>query len=472
MHIQIRKRPANDSLIEGAIWRKMLIFFLPIMCGTILQQLYNMADTVIVSIFVGKQALAAVGGSSAIITSLLVNFFVAMSSGASVIISQNFGAGERENVRRGIQNAMVLALASGTLLTVVGIAAARPLLELLGTTADTIDYSTEYLQYYFMGMIPSMIYNMGSGLLRAMGDSKKPLQFLAVAAALNVGLDLLFVVTFQMAVIGAAVATTISQIVSAILVLRTLSRLPEDIRPNIRHLKLDGRMLRRMLQIGLPSGFSSSMYSIANMVVQSGINQLGTDVVAGWSAFNKLDNFFWPISSAIGITVMTFVGQNYGAKRYERVRETIRTGIKMHLVICALISTVILLLRYPLISIFANGDAAVLAAGVEVSLYTCAFYFTFSCTEVFAATMRAVGNAVKPTVITLCCVCLFRVVYLAVYGLSHATIFTIAICFPTSWALSSLVFLIYYKSRRWMPPDLREQMAVVWAKKKRAVRSA
>ncbi len=472
MHIRMHKKLASDSLIEGAIWRKMLLFFLPIMCGTILQQLYNMADTVIVSIFVGKQALAAVGGSSAIITSLLVNFFVAMSSGASVIISQNFGAGERENVRRSLQNAMVLALASGTLLTVVGIAAARPLLELLGTTADTIDYSTEYLQYYFAGMIPSMIYNMGSGLLRAMGDSKKPLQFLAVAAALNVVLDLLFVVTFQMAVIGAAVATTLSQVVSAILVLRALSRLPEDIRPNIRHLRLDGGMLKRMLQIGLPSGISSSMYSIANMVVQSGINKLGTDVVAGWSAYNKLDNFFWPISSAIGITVMTFVGQNYGAKRYDRVRDTIRTGIKMHLALSALLGVAVILFRYPLISIFAKGDAAVLAAGVEVSLYTCAFYFTFCCTEIFSATMRAVGNAVKPTVITLCCVCLFRVVYLAAYGLEHASILTIAICFPTSWALSSLVFLIYYKSRRWMPKELREQLATVWAKKKKAARAA
>ena len=451
------KTLAHDNIIEGAIWKKMLAFFLPIMFGTLLQQLYNMADTLIVSRFVGKQALAAVGGSSAIIINLLVNFFVALSSGASVIIAQHYGAENYDKVRRGVQNAILLAVTSGAFLTVAGILGARSLLTLLQTTPDTMEYSVDYLHYYFIGMIPAMIYNMGSGIMRAMGDPRKPLLFLTVSMFLNIGLDLLFVVVFEMAVIGAAVATTIAQAVSAVLVLLTLARLPAEIRPNLRRPQVSGDLLRRMLQIGLPSGCQSAMYNIANMVVQSAVNSLDTDVVAGWAAFRRIDDFYWPISSAIGVAVMTFVGQNYGAKRYTRVRESIRTGMKLHLMVSAFFSIMTMLMRYPVISIFAKGDMAVLMAGVEICLYTCPFYLFFSCTEIFAATMRAVGNAVKPTIITMCCVCLFRVAYLTVYGFAHASIFYIAVCFPVSWGLSSLVFLTYYKSRRWLPAEVRPQ---------------
>ena len=449
------KTLAHDHITQGSIWRGMVGFFLPIMLGTLLQQVYNLADTMIVSRYVGKVALAAVGGSSAIIIFLLVNFFVALASGASVVIAQHFGAGRRELVRKAVENALVLAAASGALLTVVGIAAARPLLELLQTRQDTMEYSVDYLHFYFMGMIPSMVYNMGSGIMRAMGDPKKPLQFLAVAMVVNIALDLLFVVVFQMAVIGAAVATTIAQCVSAVLVLRSVLRLPEDIRPNLLRPVVSRDLLLRMLQIGLPSGFQSAMYNIANMVVQTAVNNLGTDVVAGWAAFRKIDDIYWPISNAIGISIMTFVGQNYGAQKYDRVHNSIRTGMKLHLGISALFSVLILLLRYPLIALFAEGEPAVIAAGMEVTLYTALFYVTFSCTEVFAATMRAVGNALKPTIITLCCVCLFRIVYLSLFGFRDATVLTIAICFPISWILSSSVFLVYYKSRRWMPRFMR-----------------
>ena len=453
------KSLAHDSIIEGSIWKGMLRFFLPIMLGTLLQQLYNMADTVIVSRFVGKEALAAVGGSSAIIIFLLVNFFVALASGASVVIAQHYGAGHFDLVRRGVQNAMVLALASGALLTVVGVAAARPLLVLLRTTADTMEYSVDYLHFYFLGMIPSMIYNMGSGILRAMGDPKKPLMFLAVSMVLNIGLDLLFVVGFDMAVIGAAVATTIAQAVSAILVVITMLRLPHEVRPDLRHPQISGDVMKRMLQIGLPSGFQSAMYNIANMVLQTAVNSLGTDVVAGWSAYRKLDDIYWPISNAIGITVMTFVGQNYGARRPDRVRKSIHTGLALHLGTSVLFTAFTCLARYPLISLFTEGEEAVIQAGVTFTLYTCLFYALFSCTEVLAATMRAVGNAVKPTIITLVFVCLLRVVYLWVYGLFHPSLLSISVVFPVTWGISSAVFLLYYNSGRWMPRLMRRQLA-------------
>ena len=345
---------ARDRITEGVIWKEMLLFFLPIMLGTLLQQLYNMADTLIVGRFVGKQALAAVGGASPIIT-LLVNFFVAMSSGASVIVSQYFGAGQEKNVRSSIQNAMALAFASGALITVVGILTARPLLTLLHTTADTMEYSVEYLRWYFLGMIPAMVYNMGSGILRSMGDSKRPVIFLGVCAVVNIVLDLLLVVVFEMAVMGAALATTLSQVVCAVLVLITLGRLPEGHRPDIRCLSVDRGILQRMMRIGLPAGLQSSMYNIANMIIQVAINELGTDAMAGWTAYRKIDDLFWPISSAIAVTIMTFVGQNFGARKMDRMREVIRMGLVYHVSASILFSFIVISARYPLISLFAKG---------------------------------------------------------------------------------------------------------------------
>ena len=444
----------RDRITEGVLWKGMLGFFLPIMFGTMLQQVYNMADTLIVGRFVGKQALAAVGGSAATIIVLLVNFFVALSSGASVIAAQYYGAGRNERVRSSIQNAMALALVCGAVLMVLGIILARPLLEALQTTEDTMDYSVDYLRYYFLGMIPSMIYNMGSGILRSMGDSRRPLQFLAVCAVVNIVLDLVFVLVLQMAVIGVAVATSISQLVCAVLVIVALRRLPEECRPDLRKIRLNKWLLLRMLKIGLPAGLQSSMYSIANMIVQLAINQLGTDSVAGWAAYRKIDDLFWPINNAIGITVMTFVGQNFGARRHDRVKECIRTGMKFHLVVSLFFSAVVIGARYPLISLFAKGDPAVIAVGTSVTVYTCLFYFTFTWTEILSCSMRAVGNALWPAVITLLCICASRVVYLYAYVFSHLSDFTIALCYPVSWGLASVVFMLYYRSGKWMPKHL------------------
>ena len=445
---------AHDRVTQGVLWKEMLLFFLPIMLGTMLQQAYNLADTLIVGRFVGKIALAAVGGSSAIIVTFLVNFFVALSSGASVIAAQYYGAGNSDQVRRSIQNAMLLATASGAFVMVVGIVAAPALLEMLHTTEDTMEYSLQYLRFYFLGMIPSMIYNMGSCLLRSLGDARRPLQFLAVCATVNVVLDLVFVLVLEWAVIGVAVATSISQLVCAVLVIRALNRLPEEIRPNIRHLRLDRSLFLRMMKIGFPAGCQSAMYNVANMIVQVAINELGTDSMAGWTAYRKIDDLFWPISNAMGLTIMTFVGQNFGARREDRVKKTIRTGFCFHLCLSALYTVIVIAARYPLISLFAKGDPAVIACGTSVTVYTCLFYCTFSFTEVLSSSMRAVGNTIRPALITLLCICLSRVVYLYGYVFSHLSDFTIALCYPISWTLASIVFVLYYRFGHWMPDHL------------------
>ena len=447
---------AKDHITEGVIWKEMLLFFLPIMLGTLLQQLYNAADAIIVGQALGKEALAAVGGSSTSIITLLVNFFVALASGASVVISQAYGAGRERRVREGIYCSMVLAVVCGAVLMVLGIVGARPLLVLLHTTPDTINSSADYLQVYFLGMIPTMLYNMGSGILRAMGDAKKPLLFLGVCIVANVGLDLLFVMVFHWGVIGAAAATALSQVMCSLMVLLVLGRLPENLRPKLRGERFNRLILYRMIQIGIPAGIQSSMYNIANMLIQSAINSLGTDAVAGWTAYRKIDDIYWPISNALGIAIMTFVGQNYGARKVDRVKESIRSGLVLHLGVSAIFSVLTCLLRYPLIRLF-NDDPAVLQIGTEVALMTCSCYVLFSCTEVLSASMRGVGNALKPAIITLCTTCIVRVIYLWLYGFSHASNAVIAFCYPLTWALSSIVFLVYYKFGHWLPKGTLER---------------
>lgn len=342
------KVTARNPITEGCIWKGMLLFALPIMLGSLLQQLYNTADAVIVGRALGKAALASVGGSSGRITNLLVNAFVALSSGASVIVAQHFGARDTQRVRRSICTAMLLSVVCGILLTVLGITSARQLLVWMQTTPETLDASASYLRIFFLGMVPTMLYNMGSGILRAMGDSKRPLYYLFVCVVANIALDLLFVIVFQWGIEGAAAATALSQVVCAALVVRALRRLPEEQRLLYDREELDRGILRRMLHVGIPAALQSSMYGIANIVLQVGINMLGTDSMAGWTAFNKFDDYYWPISNAIGIAVMTYVGQNFGAGDRERVHESIHKGLLIHLTTSALFSVIIFSGRYPM----------------------------------------------------------------------------------------------------------------------------
>ena len=440
----------SNSLTEGSVWRGMLRFFLPVMLGTVFQQLYSMVDAIILGQYVGKTALAAVGGSDFVIINLIVGFFVGLSSGAAVVISQHSGAGEHDAVSNSVRTAMLLSFWIGTIVTVLGIVFAEPFLRALDTPEDTMQYSMDYLQWYFAGMIPSMIYNMGSSVLRAFGDAKRPLYFLLVCAAVNTVLDLLFVITFHMEVAGAAIATSLSQLVCAALVLLTLLRLPGPQRLCLRTLRMDRGLLSRMLTIGLPAGVQSMLYCVTNLFVQRATNMLDTDTVAAWAAFWKIDNIYWPISNALGLSIMTFVGQNYGAHKRQRIYQTFHTGLILHLLLSVLFGVTIYLLRRPLIMLFCE-DELVIQHGLQIVHYLAFCYPLFSLTEVCSSAMRGTGNAVKPTVITLMGVCVLRMAMLFLITFPHPSNFTIAICYPVTWTVSSLMFLIYYKFGRWMP---------------------
>lgn len=307
-----------------------------------------------------------------------------------------------------------------------------------------------YLQWYFAGMIPSMVYNMGAGILRAVGDSKRPLYFLIVCALANTALDLLFVAGFRLGTAGAAIATSLSQLICAGLVVWTLARIPGACRLQLSELRFDRALLGRITAIGLPAGLASVMYSAANVIIQKAINLLGTDAAAAWSIFWKLDGIYWPVSNAIGITVMTFTGQNYGARQPERIRKIIRTGLGMHLGFSALFSLTLFLTRYLTVRCFTD-DPAVIAEGVTIICMLAFFYPVFCCVEVFSSAMRGCGNSVMPTVLTLFGTCLLRLALLYTVTFPHLNNWTIAICYPATWGTTSLLFLIYYRFFRWMP---------------------
>ena len=440
----------QSSMTEGPVLQGMLAFFLPIMLGTLLQQLYSAVDAVVLGQFVGKTALAAVGGSDIVLINLIVNFFVGLSSGASVVISQHAGAGEHEQVSKSVHTAVFLAVVVGALTMLLGMTAAPQLLPFLNTPEDTMQYSKDYLIWYFAGMIPSMIYNMGSGILRALGDSRRPLYFLIVCTVVNTILDLFFVAILKLEVAGAAIATSLSQLICALLVIRTLRRAEGDYHLEYAKLRPDGWLLKRMLIIGLPAGISSILYNITNLFVQKAINMLGTDTVAAWSVFWKLDGIYWPISGAIGIAVMTFAGQNYGARKKERIYETMRVGMGLHLGVSLLIGGLIFLTRDLTIRAF-NADPVVIAQGRTVIGYLAPCYFLFSATEVMSSLMRGVGNAVKPTILTLFGICFLRLTLLFLMTFPHLSNLTIALCYPTTWATASTLFLIYYKFGKWLP---------------------
>ena len=398
----------------------------------------------------GKTALAAVGGSDLAIINLVVGFFVGLASGACVVVSQHYGAGEDGAVRRAVHTAILFSVVIGAVMTALGIGLARPILVLLDPPADTLEDSIVYLQWYFAGMIPSMVYNMGAGILRAVGDSKRPLYFLIVCALANTALDLLFVAGFRLGTAGAAIATSLSQLICAGLVVWTLARIPGACRLQLSELRFDRALLGRITAIGLPAGLASVMYSAANVIIQKAINLLGTDAAAAWSIFWKLDGIYWPVSNAIGITVMTFTGQNYGARQPERIRKIIRTGLGMHLGFSALFSLTLFLTRYLTVRCFTD-DPAVIAEGVTIICMLAFFYPVFCCVEVFSSAMRGCGNSVMPTVLTLFGTCLLRLALLYTVTFPHLSNWTIAICYPATWGATSLLFLIYYRFFRWMP---------------------
>jgi len=427
----------------------MLLFFLPILFGTFFQQLYNTVDAVIVGQFVGKEALAAVGGSSGAIINLLVGFFVGLASGATVIIAQGYGASDQRTVFLAVHTGIALSIAAGGGMTILGTVSGGTALSWMGTPQDVFRDSQTYLTIYFLGMIPNLLYNIGSGILRAVGDSKRPLYYLIVTCFVNIALDLLFVAAFHWGVAGVAIATVVSQAVSALLVLRALVKSQGICHLDIQQIRFHGPTLRRIVAIGIPSGIQSAMYAISNLLIQSSVNSFGTDTMAAWTAFGKLDTLYWMGSGAFSTAVSTFAGQSYGAGNYQRMKKTVREGFAMNLVYALALSTAMFFGGRYALRLFLDDDT-VIGFGVTMIRFISTGYILFIPIELLSAACRSAGDTLRPTVMTAVGICGFRVAWLfTVLPFFHVREL-LFVSYPLSWIITSAMFLAYYRKGAWL----------------------
>lgn len=433
----------KNQITEGIIWQQILLFFFPILFGTFFQQLYNAADAMIVGRFVGKEALSAVGGSTGMLTQMVVGFFVGLSSGAAVIISQYYGAKRPEMVGYAVHTAVAFSILSGAVIMLLGIWLAPAMLEAMGTPEDVLDMSILYIRIYFAGIIGNLIYNTGAAILRAVGDSKRPLYFLMASCLLNIGLDVVFVVIFRMGVLGAALATILSQALSAVLVVVCLMRARDMYHLDWRQVKLDERMLKRIIRIGFPAGLQSVMYGASNVIIQTGINSLGTNTVAAWTAYSKIDAVFWMLVSSFGIAVTTFVGQNYGAGKPERVHSGVRVCMVMTVAASLCMSVLIYnwgIYGYQLFT----TDEDVIRIGIDMMRYLAPVYVTYVAIEILSGALRGVGDCWIPMMICCFGVCALRVAWVLFVVPTSRNIFTIMFSYPLTWVTTTILFTVYY----------------------------
>lgn len=442
----MQTQSGQRQITEGVIWKQLLIFFFPILLGTFFQQMYNTVDTIIVGRVVGTTALAAVGSTGPLVN-MVNGFFIGISSGATVILSQYYGAGNRQGVLDALHTGVALSLVLGAMITLLGVGLGPWVLGLMNMPESCLGDASAYIRIYFAGAIGSMVYNMGAGILRAMGDSRRPMLFLMATCALNVVLDILFVAALKMGVAGAALATTISQFLSAVLPIAVLMK--QEDRLEVRKLRIDRKLLGRILRIGVPAGLQFVTFDFSNILIQSGINSFGDVTMAAWTAHGKTDAITWMISGAFGVSVTTFVGQNFGAQKYRRIRQSAWICLGMSVALVGAVAALILIFRTQILGIYTD-DPEVVAVGSFIMLSIMPFNVIFMPIEVFAGTMRGVGYSIVPTVITGSCVCLLRIVWLATVVRRWHTLRMLTLCYPISWIIAAVVFFIVYLRGNWL----------------------
>lgn len=445
-------------MLEGSVVQPIFYFFIPILFGSLFQQLYNTVDAIVVGNFVGKEALGAVGGSTGTVINLLVGFVVGLASGATVVIAQYYGNREEEGVKNGVYSSMFLAIVLGFLLMAVGIWFTPQILDLLNVPDSIMKYSVTYMRIFLTGMIPSLIYNNGSGILRAVGDSKRPLYFLVAACLANIVLDILFVVVFHWGVAGVAIATTLAQVLSCALTLYVLGRSTDIYAFHLSKLHFDAPTLLRIIEIGLPVGIQSCLYSVANLFIQASVNSYGTDTVAAYTAFGKIDALFWNTSAALGQAVLTFCGQNFGAGKVDRVKKGIHIGCLMYVAGASLISLICYFGGGILYRMFTQ-DTEVIRIGIELLQFLCPFWGTFVFVEIMSSSIRACGDSLVPMIITALGIGAFRIIWILFYP--NATLYTVLLCYPISWIATSVLFLGYYIQGGWLKKSLKQREKIM-----------
>ena len=453
----------GNRITEGSIFGQLLLFFFPILFGTFFQQLYNTADAMVVGRFVGKQALAAVGGSTSTLINLLVGFFVGLSSGATVVISQFYGARKADKVHWAVHTSIAFSVIGGIIFMIVGLVGSPWALEAMKTPEDVMGHAVVYIRIYFLGIIVNLVYNMGAGILRAVGDSRRPLYFLIASCFTNIILDVLLVAVLGMGVAGAALATITSQLLSAVLVVLALMKTDDMYKLEWKKVRIDQRMLQRIVRIGIPAGMQSVMYNISNVIIQAGVNTLGTDNVTAWATYGKVDGLYWMMINALGISATTFVGQNFGAGRLDRVRKGAGACMVIGVVLTASVGVVLYNGGHLLVELFTT-DQQVQAISMDLLHFMVPTFITYIAIEILSGTLRGVGDAWMPLIITGIGVCAVRVLWIMLVLPHYHTIIGAAFCYPLTWSLTTVAFVIYYyffsSLRRWKLKPLKKRFGV------------
>ncbi len=442
----------QSSLTEGSIWKGMLLFALPIFLGNVFQQFYNAFDSWVVGRFLGDTALAAVSSSGSLIF-MMIGFFNGVAMGAGVVIARCYGARDYTSMSRAIHTDIAMGLAAGALLTVLGVSFTPTILRWMGTPENVLPQSVSYFRYYFFGALFSVMYNIFVGILHALGDSKHPLYYLIFSTAVNMVLDLVFVGVFHWGVGAAALATTLSQGISALLCCIHLLRMDGPGKMRVREIRLHGRTLRTILRMGLPSGVQNSVIALANLVVQSSINSFGSAAMAGCGSYSKLEGFAFLPVTCFAMALSTFVGQNLGAGNYSRVKKGVAFGIACSTIAAECIGIVSYLFAPQLIGIF-NNSPQVVDYGARHMRIICLFYCLLAFSHCIAGIMRGAGRASVPMYTMLCCWCVVRVSYITLTLRAVNRLEVVSFAYPLTWTLSSIVFLIYFLKADWIHTSL------------------
>ncbi len=438
------KKNYEIDMCNGPITGKMLRFALPLMLSSMLQLLFNAADIITVGKFGSEHSLAAVGSNTALIN-LLTNLFIGLSIGANVLVARFYGAKNGEELNETVHTAMLLSLISGLILTVTGVIFARYFLIWMKTPAGILDLATTYLKIYFLGMPAMMIYNFGSAILRAIGDTKRPLYFLAAAGVINIILNILLVVVFRLDVKGVGIATVISQTVSAILIIRCLAKSNGDIKLELKKLRLSRGKIGAILRIGLPAGLQGSIFSLSNVVIQSSVNIFGPVVVKGNSAAQNLEGFVYFSMNAFHHATLSFTSQNMGAKKYDRLGKILKNGLCLAILFGAGFGGTVILFGRNLLSIYTNDGAAISAGMTRLYIIT-GTYTLCGIMDVMVGAIRGIGYTVLPTIVSLIGACALRLVWLAtVFRIpKFHTINTVYLSYPITWLVTIIAHVICY----------------------------
>lgn len=446
--MEIQKRSKSLDMIGGNIAKGILLFSIPLLIGNIFQQLYNTVDSVIAGNFIGKQALAAIGSSNSLIN-LIIGLFMGIATGAGVVIAQYYGAKDEAKMQWAVHTSITLSVIGGAILTVVGVLLSPQILIWMGTPKEVMDQAVIYLRIFFCGSVFNLVYNMGAGILRGVGDSKRPLYFLCATSVVNTILDLLFVIEFHMGVGGAALATIISQAVSAVLVMITLMKDRGIYTLHLKKLTIDTQMMKRILFLGVPTGMQSAIISFSNVVVQANINKFGQDAIAGCSSYMKIDGFVVLPIMSFGMAAMTFTGQNIGAGKIGRVKRGLVSTLLIGGIYCGIMSVLLLLFGKDALRIFSD-DPAVNNAGFLMLKILAPFYIFIMAAQVFTGVFRGAGKSVAAMLLMVGSMVGIRMIWVNLLTIPYNTLDIVLWGYPVSWIFAVIGAVIYAWKGKWL----------------------